>query len=115
MHPFYDANRSLMSSRDTRLLGLASMAAYLAFWAAAIPFVLRAMSRALARSAAGSGTPAAIPPPDATRPSPDRAEAIVRERYAAGEIDDDELRSRLHVLRSDSIQHGRAPNQPAQH
>lgn len=109
MHPFYDASRSLMSTRDTRLLGLASMAAYLAFWAAAIPFVLRSLSRALANAAAGSGTPPAQPAPDTVAPAPaparDRAEAIVRERYAAGDIDDVELHHRLRVLRSESVEH----------
>ncbi len=105
MHPFYDASRSLMSTRDTRLLGLASMAAYLAFWAAAIPFVLRSLSRALANAAAGSGTPPAQRAPDAPDPAHDRAEAIVRERYAAGDIDDVELHHRLRVLRSESVEH----------
>lgn len=104
MHPFYDASRSLMSTRDTRLLGLASMAAYLAFWATAIPFVLRALTRVLASSATASdgGTLPAEPSPEAVTPAQDRAESIVRERYAAGEIDDDELRHRLRVLRSES-------------
>lgn len=102
MHPFYDASRSLMSTRDTRLLGLASMAAYLAFWAATIPFVLRALTRALGSSAASSGMSPAAPRSDAITPAQDRAEAIVRERYAAGDIDDDELHRRLRVLRSES-------------
>lgn len=105
MHPFYDSNRALMSTRDTRLLGLASMAAYLAFWAAAIPFVLRALSRALTRTAASSGAPLAGPTRGSTAAgADDRAEAIVRERYAAGEIDDDELRHRLRVLRAEAHQ-----------
>lgn len=86
MHPFYDPSRGLLSGKDPQLLGLASMVAYLLFWTAAIPFALRILTRILAQSAA--------------RPAPDRAETIVRERYAAGEIDDAELRRRLHVLRS---------------
>lgn len=101
MHPFYDANRSLLGDPDTRFLGLASMAAYLAFWAAAIPFVLRALTRALA--------PSAAPTTDATSAGTaathDRSEAIVRERYAAGEIAEDELRRRLGVLREESVRH----------
>jgi putative membrane protein len=86
MHPFYDPSRELSGARETPLLGLASMAAYLLFWAAAIPLALRLLARSLGRS------PLA--------PAPDRSEAILRERYAAGEIDADEFRRRLRDLRS---------------
>lgn len=85
MHPFYDASRRLLHDPDDRLLGLASMAAYLTFWALAIPLALRVLSQTLTR-----------PAPER---QPDRAEAILGERYAAGEIDDAELRHRPEVLR----------------
>lgn len=89
MHPFYEHSGRLVADRDTRVLGLVSMAAYLLFWAAAIPVALRALRRAQASVG-----------PDGNR---DPALEIVRARYARGEIDERELRERTQVLRPQSV------------
>ena len=86
MHPYYDHSGALLARRDSRALGLVSMAAYLAFWAAAIPVALRMLRRALAPVVPGST-------------AADPAEEIVRARYARGEIDRAELVERTDVLR----------------
>ena len=89
MHPYYEHSGALLARRDSRALGLVSMAAYLAFWAAAIPVALRMLRRALAPAApVATGAGAADP-----------AEEIVRARYARGEIDRAELVERTDVLR----------------
>ena len=89
MHPYYEHSGALLARRDSRALGLVSMAAYLAFWAAAIPVALRMLGRALAPAApVATGVGAADP-----------AEEIVRARYARGEIDRAELVERTDVLR----------------
>ena len=86
MHPYYEHSGALLARRDSRALGLVSMAAYLAFWAAAIPVALGMLRRALAPVVPGA-------------PATDPAEEIVRERYARGEIDRAELLERTDVLR----------------
>lgn len=83
MHPFYEPSAGLLSDRRTVPAGLWSMAAYLVFWAAAIPMVLVALRRVLA---VAPGT------------VEDGATAILRERFARGEIDTEEYRQRLEVL-----------------
>ena len=87
MHPYYDHSGALLARRDSRALGLVSMAAYLAFWAAAIPVALRMLRRALAPAVPGAA-------------AADPAEEMVRARYARGEIDRAELVERTDVLRS---------------
>ncbi len=89
MHPYYEHSGALLARRDSRALGLVSMAAYLAFWAAAIPVALRMLRRALAP---------AVPGAAAAGPA-DPAQEIVRARYARGEIDRAELVERTDVLR----------------
>ena len=92
MHPFYEHSGALLAHRDSRALGLMSMAAYLAFWAAAIPVALRMLRSALAT---GPGAGARI---EGGRGVTDPAVEIVRARYARGEIDRAELLERLRVL-----------------
>jgi putative membrane protein len=82
VHPFYEPSARLVSDRRTASVGLVSMAAYLVFWAVAIPVALRMLRRAPATNGA-------------TR---DAAVGILRERYARGEIELDEYRRRLRVL-----------------
>lgn len=91
MHPFYEHSEALLARRDSRVLGLVSMAAYLAFWAVAIPVALRMLRRALTPVSRGAGTGDAG--------SDDLAVDIVRARYARGEIDRAELFERTRVLR----------------
>ncbi|MGY5052250.1 SHOCT domain-containing protein [Streptomyces sp. 900105755] len=63
------------------------------FWAALVAVGVL-LFRALSRSA-GSGATATAPP---TGPTPER---LLAERFARGEIDEDEYRRRLAVLRTD--------------
>ena len=86
MHPFYEHSGRLVADRETRGLGMTSMAAYLAFWAVAIPVALRALRRS--------------PVPLGAALGPDAAEEVVRARYARGEIDRGELLERTRVLRA---------------
>ena len=60
------------------------------FWAAVITAVVLVV-----RYVAGSGRPGAGPGPS----GPARAEDLLAERFARGEIDDDEYRQRLTLLR----------------
>ena len=85
MHPFYEHSAALLARHDSRVLGVVSMAAYLLFWAAAIPVALRMLRHAL--------QPAGRPVTD------DLAVELVRARYARGEIDRAELLERTDVLR----------------
>ena len=74
MHPFYGPSARLLGDRATSASGLLSMAAYLAFWAAALAIAKRELDARFPQVAQpGSG--------------PDRAIALLRERYARGEID----------------------------
>ena len=88
MHPFYEHSGELLAGRDSRALGLLSMAAYLAFWAVALPVALRRLRRALASSATGGADPAV---------------EIVRARYARGEIDRAELVARTRALARQAV------------
>lgn len=65
------------------------MTAYLLFWAAAIPIAIRMLTR-LAGQAAGPGARA------------DTAVAILRERYARGDIELAEFSERQAVLEADA-------------
>ena len=92
MHPFYGPNDRLLSTARTRGSGLVSMAAYLAFWALALVMARRELDARFPRR------------PD---PRPDRATQILRERYAAGELSEEQLRAMERVLNND--QGGRQP------
>ncbi|HEX5331829.1 MAG TPA: SHOCT domain-containing protein [Cellulomonas sp.] len=92
MHPFYAPSSALLERRSTLPLGLLSMASYLVFWAVAIPVALRMLRRVLDESSRPRHA-VGHPPGD-----PDPAVAVLRERYARGEIEDDEFRRRVRVL-----------------
>lgn len=83
MHPFYEPSARLLAERRTARAGLWSMAAYLVFWAVAIPVALAVLGRALA------GRPGA---------TVDASTSILREGYARGDIDEKEFRRRAEVL-----------------
>lgn len=85
MHPFYEHSAALLARDDSRVLGVVSMAAYLLFWAAAIPVALRMLRHALQ--------------PAGRSETDDLAVELVRARYARGEIDRAELLERTEVLR----------------
>ncbi len=78
MHPFYGPSGRLLAGGSGRSEGIASMAAYLAFWAVVVVVAKRELDVRWPRGAArpGSGDPA--------------VEAL-RVRYARGEIDRDDF------------------------
>ena len=77
MHPYYGPSGRFTGDS---WLGLASMAAYLAFWAVAIPVTVRLL-KPLAHPAAA-----------------DRSLQILRERYARGELSAEQFREMTAVL-----------------
>jgi putative membrane protein len=89
MHPFYDPSRALLGRKETQAAGLISMLAYLVFWAAAIPLALRALKRY-------------SPPTVAAGQVPDSAMAILRDRYARGDIELEDF-----LQRRATLDHGR--------
>jgi len=79
MHPFYGPSSQLLADGSAWWLGLVSMAMYLLFWAAVIVIAVILFKRYFlpgSRFLAGE----------------DKALAILRERYAKGEIDADEFK-----------------------
>lgn len=76
MHPFYGPSSQLLADGSAWWLGLASMAMYLLFWAAVILIAVKLFKRYLL-------------PGTRLFPMQDKALAILRERYAKGEIDAD--------------------------
>lgn len=85
MHPFYGPSARLMEQRGSAA-GLVSMAAYLAFWAAALAIAWRELEARFPRTDPGARDPAVT---------------LLRERFARGEIDADELRAMRAVLQRD--------------
>ena len=85
MHPFYGPSDRLLSGSESRGAGLASMAAYLAFWAVALVVAKRELDARFPR----------VPQPGS---SPDSAMRLLRERYARGEIDADQLAEMRAIL-----------------
>ncbi|SHJ24194.1 putative membrane protein [Dethiosulfatibacter aminovorans DSM 17477] len=84
MHPFYGPNGELLNG-GTWWLGLISMVLYLLFWAVVIFIVLRLFKKYYTMwNQQGSRE--------------DTAMTVLRERYARGEIDEEEFRSRKAVL-----------------
>ncbi len=77
MHPFYGPSQRLMADRAGRGEGIASMAAYLAFWAVVVAAAKRELDLRWPR--------------DTVRPTPagpsDCALEALRLRYARGDID----------------------------
>ncbi|WES65841.1 SHOCT domain-containing protein [Microbacter sp. GSS18] len=83
MHPFYDPSARMLAEHRTVRAGMWSMAAYLLFWAAAIPFALLVLKRMIGGRASTE---------------PDPAAQLLRERLARGEIDVEEFERLRHVL-----------------
>lgn len=83
MHPFYEPSRRLVAGRGAGAAGLASMAAYLAFWAVALVVARRELDARFPRLSPGRGDPAL---------------ALARERFARGDIDEPEYRRITAVL-----------------
>lgn len=77
MHPFYDPSAKMLADGRTARAGMWSMAAYLVFWAVAIPLALVMLRRTLGGRAASEQDPAV---------------RLLRERLARGEIDVEEYR-----------------------
>lgn len=92
MHPFYGPSGRLLADRESRASGLVSMAAYLAFWAVAVGIGLRELDARFPRTA--------VPRRDV-----DRAMAVLRERYARGEVD----RAQFLLMSRDLLGHDREP------
>ncbi|SDB93562.1 putative membrane protein [Raineyella antarctica] len=83
MHPFYEPNARQLAGRGTSASGLLSMAAYLAFWAVALVIVRREVDARF---------------PKGRISQPDTAMVLLRERFARGEIDQDQFRAMTAVL-----------------
>lgn len=86
MHPFYGPSGRLVGGRESQAAGLLSMAAYLAFWGAALALAKRELDARWPRT---SGSPAG---------NREVAVAVLRERYARGEIDEATFRHMRAVL-----------------
>lgn len=79
MHPFYGPSARLLEERGSRAAGIVSMGAYLAFWAAVVGIGIKmANERFPVRGSWSTGAAAG-----------DEAVAILRSRYARGELDRD--------------------------
>ena len=76
VHPFYGPNSRFVAERGSTMTGLVTMAAYLAFWAAALATAKRELDARFPRvpPALGRGDPAL---------------EVLRLRYARGEVDRD--------------------------
>lgn len=86
VHPFYGPNARLLGGDGTSASGVVSMAAYLAFWAAAIAIARRELDARFPRGA--------------DRRPQDSAMVLLRERFARGEIDAAQFQSMAAVLRT---------------
>lgn len=84
MHPFYGPSGELLNG-GAWWLGLVSMILYLVFWAVVIFLVLRIFKSYYTRWNDQGGRV-------------DSAMTILRERYARGEIDEEEFKRRKAVL-----------------
>ena len=84
MHPFYESQARLLAGRPVPASGLVSMAAYLVFWGMVVVALRRDLD-------------SRFPRVDAEPPT-DPALVVLRERFARGEIDEEEFRTRLAVL-----------------
>lgn len=88
VHPFYGPNGRLASGLDARIGGLLSMAAYLAFWAAALVLARRELD-------------ARWPPRQRKDTGGDSAMAVLRERFARGELDEVQFQAMVRALREE--------------
>jgi putative membrane protein len=73
----------------------------LLFLVGAVALVLLALPTLRASGRFGLGGGGDMPPPAATRPPEDRALALLRERYARGELDTADYEERRHRLRDE--------------
>lgn len=78
MHPFYGPSSMFLTQDTTWWVGLISMAMYLLFWCVVIIIAARMAKKYLVGGAF-------------THPKEDTAMAILRERYARGEIEFEEF------------------------
>lgn len=85
MHPFYEPSARLLARRGSSMSGIVSMAAYLAFWAAALVIAKRELD-------------ARWPTAGRCASRRDPALMVLRERFARGEIDEPQFRAMSHVL-----------------
>jgi len=85
VHPFYGPSGRLLSGRDARVAGLLSMAAYLAFWGAALVVARRELDRRW-------------PPRPRVDADADPAMEVLRTRFARGELDESQFRAMADVL-----------------
>ena len=85
VHPFYGPSGRLLSGRGAGLSGLLSMAAYLAFWAAALVIARRELDRRWP-----------VRPPSGEDADPGLM--VLRERFARGEIDESQYRAMVGVI-----------------
>lgn len=79
MHPFYGPSSRLLEGRSSAM-GLASMMAYLAFWAAVVGIAMKTLNERF---------PKAVPAAELQ----DAAVSALRVRFARGEIDEAEFLS----------------------
>jgi hypothetical protein len=90
MHPFYGPSGRLLADRSGRTEGIASMAAYLAFWAVVVAVAKREMDLRWPRNPVPTAQgDRAIGDSDAGRTVTDPALEALRLRYARGEVDRD--------------------------
>lgn len=89
MHPFYGPSGRLLSGGNARGEGLLSMAAYLAFWAAALVLAKRELD-------------ARWPKPAVPEIDGDPAMEVLRGRFVRGEIDEVQFRAMAQALREES-------------
>lgn len=85
MHPFYGPNGRLFSRLDARAEGLLSMVAYLAFWAAALVLAKRELDARWPKRPRAFATA-------------DPAMAVLRERFARGELDEAQYLAMIRIL-----------------
>ena len=88
VHPFYGPSARLVSGSGSRVAGVVSMAAYLGFWAVALVIAKRELDARFPRGrhAATGADPAMV---------------LLRERFARGELDEQQFRSMADVLDPD--------------
>lgn len=85
VHPFYGPSGRLLAGAGPRSTGLISMAAYLTFWAVALVVAKRELDARWPKRQRACG-------------SDDPALAVLRERFARGELDESQFRAMSRIL-----------------